>query len=106
MNQPFGFFDFVKLEKNAMCIISDSGTVQEEACIFHVPSITIRKSTERRETIECGSNVLCGTNYNDIMNAFSIAIKSDNNWITPEDYIVYNVSDIIINILAGKNNIL
>ncbi len=102
MSQPFGFFDFVKLEKNAMCIISDSGTVQEEACIFHVPSITIRKSTERRETIECGSNILCGTYYNDIMDAFNITKKSDNNWIAPEDYIVYNVSDIIINILAGK----
>ncbi len=58
--EPFGFFDFVCLEQSAFCLLSDSGTVQEEACIFHVPNVTIRDVTERPETIECGSNVLAG----------------------------------------------
>lgn len=102
VSEPFGFFDFVKLEKNAMCVISDSGTVQEEACIFQVPTITIRKTTERRETVECGSNILCGTNYNDIMESFNIIIKKDNKWVTPSDYLIDNVSSIVINILSGK----
>jgi UDP-N-acetylglucosamine 2-epimerase (non-hydrolysing) len=39
--EPFGFFDFIKLEKSAFCLLSDSGTVQEEACIFGVPNVTI-----------------------------------------------------------------
>lgn len=102
ISHPLGFFDFVNLEKNAKCVISDSGTVQEETCIFGVPNITIRKSTERRETIECGSNILCGTEYNDIMNSFNNIIKRNYNWIAPSDYLVNNVSDIIINIILSK----
>jgi UDP-N-acetylglucosamine 2-epimerase (non-hydrolysing) len=102
VSEPFGFFDFIKLEKNAKCVISDSGTVQEECCIFSVPTITIRETTERQETIECGSNVLCGTNKNDILNAFNIMKKRNNKWYIPEDYLIDNVSDTIINILIGK----
>lgn len=101
-SKPFGFFDFIKLEKNAKIIITDSGTVQEEACIFGVPSITIRESTERRETIECGSNILTGTKYNDILNAFNILKKRHFIWDIPTDYLVDNVSDTVINILLGK----
>jgi len=57
---PFGFPDFLALERSAMCLISDSGTVQEEGCILGVPNVTIRDVTERPETLECGSNFLCG----------------------------------------------
>ena len=57
---PFGLFDFVALERAARCVITDSGTVQEEGCIFGVPNVTIRDVTERPETIECGSNILSG----------------------------------------------
>ena len=102
ISEPFGFFDFVKLEKNAKCVISDSGTVGEETAIFNVPSITIRNSTERQELIECGSTVLTGTNYNNIINAFNIMIKRSNKWSPPSDYLVENVSDIVINILLGS----
>ncbi|MFN8008426.1 MAG: UDP-N-acetylglucosamine 2-epimerase [Terriglobia bacterium] len=44
---PFGFFDFIHLEKNALCVLSDSGTVQEECAILKVPNVTIRDVTER-----------------------------------------------------------
>ena len=100
--EPFGFFDFVKLEKNAKVVISDSGTVQEECCIFNVPSLTIRETTERQETIECGSNILVGTNTDKILEAFNIVVNRDYKWVPPEDYLVPNVSDIVINILLGK----
>ena len=102
LSRPFSFFDFVKLEKTAKLVISDSGTVQEECCIFGVPAITIRQTTERQETIECGSNVLSGTKYANIVGAFDAMIKRNNKWIAPEDYLVENVSDIVINILLGK----
>ena len=59
--EPFGFFDFIALEKNACCILSDSGTVQEECAIFGFPNVTLRDVTERPETIECGSNILSGS---------------------------------------------
>ena len=50
--EPFGFFDFLRLENDATCVLSDSGTVQEECCIFRMPNITIRDVTERPETLE------------------------------------------------------
>ena len=59
--EPFGFFDFITLERNAMCVLSDSGTVQEETTIFQVPGVTIRDTTERPETLERGCNILSGT---------------------------------------------
>ena len=58
--EPLGLFDFVNLEKNAFCVLSDSGTVQEECCIFNIPNVTLRDVTERPETIEAGSNIITG----------------------------------------------
>lgn len=102
-SEPFGFFDFVKLEKNAKLIISDSGTVTEESCIFGVPVITIRNTTERQETIECGSNILSGIKCENIMGAFNVMLKRNNTWTPPNDYMVDGVSDVVINILLGTN---
>lgn len=102
MCEPFGFFDFVRLETSAKIVISDSGTCQEECCIFNVPSITIRESTERQETIECGSNILVGTNTEQIVNVFNTIKDRTCLWEPPEDYMKTNVSDTVINILIGK----
>lgn len=66
-HEPFGFFDFVKLEKNAFCVLTDSGTVQEECCLFYIPTVTVRKTTERPETIACGSNILSGIDADQIL---------------------------------------
>ena len=101
LSKPFGLFDFVKLEKTAKVVISDSGTVQEECCIYGVPSITIRRTTERQETIECGSNILSGTRFPDIKYAFNTVLLRDNKWTPPADYLALNVSDTAINILLG-----
>lgn len=101
LHDPFGFFDFVKLEQNAYCALTDSGTVQEECCIFHVPTVTIRKTTERPETIECGSNILSGINANQIVNCVDVMINQNNNWLLPEGYNHQNVSDKVIKLLLG-----
>jgi UDP-N-acetylglucosamine 2-epimerase (non-hydrolysing) len=58
--EPLGFFDFVCLERHALCVLTDSGTVQEECSIMGVPNVTIRDVTERAETIEVGSNIIAG----------------------------------------------
>jgi len=102
VSPPLGFFDFVNLERHAKCVISDSGTVQEECCIFGVPSLTIRETTERQETIECGSNILCGTNPGKIIEAYETTMKRKTTWSVPMDYMTSNVSDAVINILIGK----
>lgn len=84
--RPFGFFDFVKLQKNALCVVTDSGTVQEESCIYRVPAVTIRQSTERPETILCGSNTLSGLDPESIVACVKLAIQRDRTWKTPEGY--------------------
>ena len=100
-HEPFGFFDFVKLEKNAYCVLTDSGTVQEECCLFHVPTVTIRKTTERPETIECGSNILSGIDANHIVNCVNVMVNQPKIWSFPEGYNSIDVSDKVIKILLG-----
>ncbi|MDQ0269731.1 non-hydrolyzing UDP-N-acetylglucosamine 2-epimerase [Cytobacillus purgationiresistens] len=100
-HQPFGFFDFVSLEKNAFCVLTDSGTVQEECCLFHVPAVTIRKTTERPETIACGSNMISGIQANQILNCVKVMISQQRDWAFPEGYADKNVSDKVMKILLG-----
>ncbi|WP_026676057.1 non-hydrolyzing UDP-N-acetylglucosamine 2-epimerase [Fictibacillus gelatini] len=99
--EPFGFFDFVKLEKNALCVLTDSGTVQEECCLFHVPTVTVRNSTERPETVECGSNIVSGVNKKSIEEAVQVMISQHNVWDFPEGYFDPNVSEKVVKFLFG-----
>ena len=80
--KPLGFFDFSKLEKNAFCLITDSGTVPEEALYFKRPCVTIRESTERPEYIEEGSNILAGLDPKNIEEAVKLITlyKIDRAW--------------------------
>ncbi|MCM3339049.1 UDP-N-acetylglucosamine 2-epimerase (non-hydrolyzing) [Paenibacillus sp. MER TA 81-3] len=101
--EPFGFFDFVRLEQHARCAITDSGTVQEECCIFQVPTVTIRNSTERPETIDCGSNVVSGLQADNIVDAVSIMTALPTGWSCPDGYVTKDVSDKVVKFLLGGN---
>ena len=96
-----GFFDFVKLEKNSLAVLTDSGTVQEECSIFRIPNITLRDVTERPETIECGSNILSGSAPDSIVRAVEIAIAQPAAWTAPGEYLAENVSQTVSKILLG-----
>jgi UDP-N-acetylglucosamine 2-epimerase (non-hydrolysing) len=98
--KPLGFFDFVRLEIEAACVLSDSGTVQEECCIFGVPNVTLRDVTERAETIECGSNILTGGDAAAIERGVSIALAKAQ-WTPPAEYLVPNVSQTVAKIVLG-----
>jgi UDP-N-acetylglucosamine 2-epimerase (non-hydrolysing) len=98
---PMGFFDFVQLEKNAKCVLSDSGTVQEESCIFKVPTVTLRDVTERPETIDCGSNVLAGGNPDKILALTELVTSSLPNWQPPAEYLAPDVSSTVLKIVTG-----
>lgn len=102
MTDPLGFFDFVNLEKNAYMAISDSGTVQEEMCLFRIPTITIRDTTERPETVWCGSNIVSGLEERDIINCYNTLKFSKREWKIPLEYNNDTVSDTVIKILMGK----
>lgn len=98
---PMGFFDFVQLEKNAKCVLSDSGTVQEECCIFKVPTVTLRDVTERPETIDCGSNVLAGGSPDKILSLTELVTGVEPNWNPPAEYLVLDVSSTVLKIVMG-----
>ena len=98
---PFGFFDFVHLERSAYCVLSDSGTVQEEACILGVPNVTLRDVTERPETIDCGSNVLAGCDPERILQLVSMVTAKPASWQAPPEYLMTNVAETVCRILLG-----
>lgn len=99
--EPLGFFDFVRLEQEAFCILSDSGTVQEEACIFHVPNVTIRDVTERPETVECGSNLLAGADPDCMLPAVRLVTSHAPSWQPPAEYTAPLVAETVCRIVTG-----
>lgn len=98
---PFGLFDFIALEKGAFCVLSDSGTVQEECAIFKVANVTLRDVTERPETLECGSNMLSGAGREEIMRAVRTVLDQEREWVAPPEYTVGGVSAAVVKILLG-----
>jgi UDP-N-acetylglucosamine 2-epimerase (non-hydrolysing) len=98
---PFGFFDFIALERNAFCVLTDSGTVQEECCLFRVPNVTMRDVTERPETLECGSNILSGVDPERVLGCVRSIVKQEALWTPPADYLRPAVSDAVVRILTG-----
>lgn len=81
--EPLGFLEFLTLESHASLIMSDSGGVQEEACILKVPCVTLRTTTERPETIEVGANRLSGVNSEDIARSAREMILKPRVWKNP-----------------------
>ena len=99
--KPLGFFDFIKLEKNAEFVLTDSGTVQEECAIFKIPCLIIREYTERLETIKAGSGILVNNNRKKIFNTIENWKKNNKKIKNIPEYQVKNVSSIILNIIKN-----
>ena len=98
---PFGLFDFVALERAAFCVLSDSGTVQEECSIFNVANVTIRDVTERPETLECGSNMLSGADPESVLRCVRAVLDGRASWAAPPEYLARNVSSTVSKIVLG-----
>lgn len=98
---PFGFFDFVALERAALCVLSDSGTVQEECCIFRVANVTLRDVTERPETLEAGSNMLSGAEEETIVRCVRTVLDGRADWRVPAEYLVEDVTSTVARIVLG-----
>ena len=77
LHPPVGYLDFIQLQQQALLILTDSGGIQEEACLLGVPCITLRDNTERPESVEVGANVLVGRNANK-------ALQAANKWLSNE----------------------
>lgn len=106
--EPLGFFDYVKLQKHAYCVLSDSGTIPEESAILNFPGVSLRTSTERPEALDAGSIVLGGINKRDIINSIELAVKSycKDKTNNVRDYKDTNVSEKVVKIIQSYYNII
>lgn len=108
LSEPFNFTDFINLESNAYCVITDSGTVQEECSILKVPHVVIRTANERLETVESGSSIICGYKSDGIIRGIDVAVGltplRDNNieMSCPKEYRSLDVSKIVTKIILGE----
>lgn len=103
--KPFGFFDYIKLQKNAYCVISDSGTITEESSILGFPAITIRQAHERPEGMDEGTLIMTGLNVNRVLESIDVVTKhfeENNNSIKiVSDYETENVSRKVLRIILS-----
>jgi len=103
--KPMGFFDYIALQQNAYCAISDSGTITEESSILNFPAITIRQAHERPEGMDEGTLIMSGLKNEDILLAIDIVTsqyKEDKNAISMvKDYDVDNVSKKVVRIIIS-----
>jgi UDP-N-acetylglucosamine 2-epimerase (non-hydrolysing) len=97
LTEPVGYLEFLQLESGARLILTDSGGVQEEACILNTPCITLRENTERPETLDVGANLLAGTGKKIIQCARKM-MKSSSKWTNP--YGSGDAAEIILKLLV------
>jgi len=83
LTEPIDYLSFLTLESRAKLVFTDSGGVQEEACILKVPCVTLRDNTERPETIEVGANTLAGAEPKRILEKTKLMIDDDRSWPNP-----------------------
>jgi UDP-N-acetylglucosamine 2-epimerase (non-hydrolysing) len=105
---PLGFFDYVFLQQNALCVLSDSGTISEESAMMNFSAVSIRTSTERPEAIDFGSIVLGGISEIDIFNAIETCLltKIDHPSDIPYEYKVKDVSKRVIRVIQSYTSII
>lgn len=103
--KPFGFLEYIKLQMNAFCVISDSGTITEESSILHFPAITIRQAHERPEGMDEGTLIMTGLNKERILNSIDVVTshfaQGKDTIHTISDYEVDNVSKKVLRIILS-----
>jgi UDP-N-acetylglucosamine 2-epimerase (non-hydrolysing) len=103
--KPFGFCDYVKLQMNALCVISDSGTITEEGSLLNLPAVTIRNAHERPEGMDVGTLIMAGLKKNRVLDAVRVIIAQHNRDVRVmapvEDYEGVSVSKKILRIVLS-----
>ena len=112
-HEPLGFHDYNSLQKNAFCVVSDSGTLPEESSFYiskgePIPAVCIRTSTERPEALDKGDFVLAGINTKDLLNAVEVAVEMNKNGdvgIPVPNYTDINVSDKVVKLIQSYTGV-
>ena len=108
-HQPLGFFDYNKLQQNAFCVVSDSGTIPEEGSFFKFPAVSVRTSTERPEAMDKGVFVIGSITTEQVLQAVDLAVKMHKNGddcITVPAYEDDNVSTKVVKIIQSYTGII
>lgn len=106
--EPFGYFDYNKLQMNAYCVLSDSGTLSEESAILNFPAVLLRTSTERPEALDHGSIVIGGITSESIRQAVELAVSMHEHLeqgIAADDYEDRNVSVKVVKMIQSYTDI-
>lgn len=104
LHEPLGFFDYVQLQRNARCVISDSGTISEESAILGFPAVTLRDAIERPEALDTGSIITTGLNPNDVCDAVEITVadwQQGGRGHPPIEYVVTDSSRRVVNFIRS-----
>lgn len=103
--KPFGFLDYIKLQKEAFCVLSDSGSLTEDSSVLDFPAITIRQAHERPEGMDVGTLVMSGLEAERVIQAIEMVtqqfIKGQRNFAMVPDYNVDNVSQKVVRIILS-----
>lgn len=103
--KPFGFLDYVHLQNNALCTVSDSGTISEESSILGFPAISLRQSMERPEAQDTGSIILTGFDPDVILNSIQLAVNEREErkiFSIPADYLIQDTSWRVVKLILGN----
>ena len=103
--KPLGFFDYIKLQMNSFCVISDSGTITEESSILNFPAVTIRQAHERPEGMDEGTLIMCGLESKKVIESIQVVTgqysKDKRQFKLIQDYDVENVSKKVLRIILS-----
>lgn len=103
--KPFGFLDYVYLQMNALCTVSDSGTISEESSMLNFPAVSLRNSMERPEAQDAGTIILTGFDQQTVIDSINLSIEEKNrnlNRKIAEDYTVTNTSFRVLKLIIGN----
>jgi UDP-N-acetylglucosamine 2-epimerase (non-hydrolysing) len=95
-HEPFGYLDYNKLQANAFCVVSDSGTISEEASIIGFPAVSIRDSIERPEALETGAMILTGLNVANLIQSVELVRSEAKSATMPHGYEIQDFSDRVL----------
>jgi UDP-N-acetylglucosamine 2-epimerase (non-hydrolysing) len=93
-HKPLGFIDYVRLQQDSLCVLSDSGTISEESSVLGFPAVTLRDSIERPEALDTGSIIMTGLDPANVVEAVDIVVRDQSaGKHVPADYAIDNCSE-------------